>query len=178
VAAKLFAQHGPNNVSVRDIAACASVSHALVHRYLGSKDDILLAAIALSRDEAAADLGRLGGKHGGPAALACFDAEQPLGRYLRLVMLAKLDGYELPASLIRLPHAPEMTAEIADMSECTADAGPFDPRLLFAATTAMLGGMSLAGDFFLAQSGLDAADWDALRGELGRLVTRLFSLSE
>jgi hypothetical protein len=93
-------------------------------------------------------------------------------------MLAQLDGYELPASLIRLPRAPEMTAEIADMSECAADARSFDPRLLFAATTAMLGGMSLAGDFFLAQSGLEGTDRDALREELGRLVTRLFTLAE
>ena len=36
-AEKLFAARGFTAVTVRDIAAEAGVSHALVHRYLGSK---------------------------------------------------------------------------------------------------------------------------------------------
>ena len=37
-AEELFSVHGFSAVTVRDIAECAGVSHALVHRYLGSKD--------------------------------------------------------------------------------------------------------------------------------------------
>ena len=44
-AQRLFAEYGFNAVSVRDIAAEAGVSHALVHRYLGGKEAILAAAM-------------------------------------------------------------------------------------------------------------------------------------
>ena len=41
----LFAERGFHAVSVRDIAVEAGVSHALVHRYLGSKEAILTAVM-------------------------------------------------------------------------------------------------------------------------------------
>ena len=45
-AEKLFAERGFTAVTVRDIAAEAGVSHALVHRYLGSKQDVYRAMLA------------------------------------------------------------------------------------------------------------------------------------
>jgi len=49
-AAQLFTERGVNGVTVRDIAQRAGVSHALVHRYLGSKEQIL-GAVLLRSDE-------------------------------------------------------------------------------------------------------------------------------
>ena len=45
-AEKLFAERGFTAVTVRDIAAEAGVSHALVHRYLGSKQHVYRAMLA------------------------------------------------------------------------------------------------------------------------------------
>ena len=50
-ASELFAERNPSQVSVREIASRAGVSHALVHRYLGSKDDIFAAALKLDREQ-------------------------------------------------------------------------------------------------------------------------------
>ena len=44
-AAELFAERPVSSVTVRDIADRAGVSHALVHRYLGSQDDIFRAVL-------------------------------------------------------------------------------------------------------------------------------------
>jgi AcrR family transcriptional regulator len=41
----LFATRRPDTVTVRDVAASAGVTHALVHNYIGSKDDLLNAVI-------------------------------------------------------------------------------------------------------------------------------------
>lgn len=49
-AEKLFSAHGFTAVSVRDIAAEAGVSHALVHRYLGSKQDVYRAMLVRKED--------------------------------------------------------------------------------------------------------------------------------
>ena len=45
-AQKLFAQHGHDRTTVRDIAAKASIDPALVIRYFGSKDDLFVRAAA------------------------------------------------------------------------------------------------------------------------------------
>ena len=49
VAERLFAQRGPEGVTVREIAAEAGISHALVHNYLGSKEELFKAV--LMRDQ-------------------------------------------------------------------------------------------------------------------------------
>ena len=49
-AEKLFSARGFTAVSVRDIAAEAGVSHALVHRYLGSKKDVYRAMLVRNED--------------------------------------------------------------------------------------------------------------------------------
>ena len=45
-AEKLFAERGFTAVTVRDIAAEAGVSHALVHRYLGAKEEVYRAMLS------------------------------------------------------------------------------------------------------------------------------------
>ena len=61
-AEKLFSERGFTAVTVRDIAAEAGVSHALVHRYLGSKAEIYRAMLARNEGaivDAASDQGEL-----------------------------------------------------------------------------------------------------------------------
>jgi AcrR family transcriptional regulator len=45
-ATTLFAERGPGNVSLRDVAAAANVNLGLIHRYIGSKEDLLAAVLA------------------------------------------------------------------------------------------------------------------------------------
>jgi hypothetical protein len=45
VAARLFAQHGVDSVSIRTIAAEAGINHSLVIRYFGSKDELVTAIL-------------------------------------------------------------------------------------------------------------------------------------
>lgn len=52
-----FAEHGYERASLRDIAARANVTHAALLRHFASKDELLLAALAL-RDEQDEELAR------------------------------------------------------------------------------------------------------------------------
>lgn len=42
----LFSQRPPSAVTLRDIAAAANVNLGLIHRYVGSKDDVILLVLA------------------------------------------------------------------------------------------------------------------------------------
>ena len=44
-ATELFADRGPNAVTVRSIAERAGINHALVHRYFGTKEDLIGAVV-------------------------------------------------------------------------------------------------------------------------------------
>lgn len=58
-AVELFAEHGLGSTSVRDVAAAAGVSLAMVHHYFGSKDDLYDACIAATYEELSAMQGEL-----------------------------------------------------------------------------------------------------------------------
>jgi AcrR family transcriptional regulator len=79
-ARELFAAHGVDGVSVRQIAAKAGVNHALVHRYFGTKDE-MVAAILLAEGERMSGMGR-------PEA----DPETSLQAFRQVLLHALNDG--------------------------------------------------------------------------------------
>ena len=103
-AATLFAERGPAAVSLREVAAAANVNLGLIHRYVGSKDDLLAAALTLRPGPEAFP--------GGPevvveALLVSPDAD--VHRYIRLFVQAALDGYDV----IRLQRGMPILASVA-----------------------------------------------------------------
>ncbi len=58
-AARLFAERGPAVVTLREIADEADVNHGLVHRYFGSKEALLHAALRARADATIAELSEL-----------------------------------------------------------------------------------------------------------------------
>lgn len=88
-AGRLFAERGPAAVSLRDVAQEANVNLGLIHRYIGSKEDLLATVLAVRRrpeslptepEDIAAELLR-------------FDPE--VVQYIRVFVQANLDGYDV-----------------------------------------------------------------------------------
>jgi TetR/AcrR family transcriptional regulator, repressor for neighboring sulfatase len=169
-AADLFAEKNPSHVSVREIAARAGVSHALVHRYLGSKEEILGKVLEYDREQAEMCQASSDG------AAAAFGQGMPSARYLQTVMRASLDGMPLPEAS-QLPHAEPLMHSMEGQESVQVDGEPrFDTRVLFSAVTAMTASMAIAEDVFLAQAGLDGTDRDRFRDEINRLISRIMTL--
>jgi TetR/AcrR family transcriptional regulator, repressor for neighboring sulfatase len=170
-AADLFAEKSPRKVSVREIAARAGVSHALVHRYLGSKEEILVKVLEFDREEARKCPECTDG------AAAALAPGMPAARYLQTIMRASLDGMPLPEGL-QLPHAEPMMQSLRGdkTSDATSSQSRFDTQVLFSAVTAMTASMGIAEDIFLAQSGLEDCDRARVRDVVNRLVTRIMTL--
>src|SRR5437762_7377291 len=82
-AATLFAEDGPDGVSLRQVAAKAGVNYGLIHQYVGTKDD-LLRLVFRSVSESAA--GRFAEAGDLDAALDAFAGADPQpSQYVRML---------------------------------------------------------------------------------------------
>lgn len=155
----LFAERGVGGVSVREIAAVAGVNHALVHRYFGTKNDIVaeilegeamaMSAIARPEADAATSLAAL---------REVFDYVLTGGRTSLLLMLrAEIDGLA-PARL--LDGAPLRPLGI--LARWLEEQGPgtdeTDPRVVAMVLGAALMGLASVRPMLTAGVGLEAED--------------------
>lgn len=172
-AEELFAARGYDAVSVREIAEGAGVSHALVHRYLGSKADIyrgILESNARGMLAAAPDDPDLLST----ASRMLRDGLTVHRRYLRLVMHSAVHGVPTgwPSGTFgateRMVELAERAAASVSPGESTDDS--LDPRLAVAFMVALTVGWNALGPLLLARTGIDDIDEDAIVDELERVA--------
>jgi TetR/AcrR family transcriptional regulator, repressor for neighboring sulfatase len=167
-AAELFAERSPARVSIREIAARAEVNHSLVHRYFGTKAQLLDAVIressrsytaAIETSDDPAESFRAGFLYAGqedPAAAA-------LAR-------AVLDGS------VRVGEGggfPGMARHIALLDDAIAKRGAIaahPPAIIAASAFAFIGGWFILEDWLVPAAGLQDRDRDALRREVADLL--------
>lgn len=156
-AAELFAERGPDGVSLREIAAHAGLNYGLIHQYVGSKDDLLQLVIAQSTSTTAARFAQAGGVGEALELLqGPVGAERP--PYPRLLAWAILQGRDPKELAGPAPALPKLIAMLpgkgADDDLPDNDLSG-DPRLRAAAITALTLGWSLFGTFVSHAAGLD-----------------------
>ena len=154
-AEKLFSERGFTAVTVRDIAAEAGVSHALVHRYLGSKEDVYRATLVRSEDvirSAASDDDELLTA----TSLMLREGLAHQRRYVRLIAHSALHGLSYDRTAGRF-SATERLVELAQAGAEGGDAwdpDAVDPRFVIASVVALFIGWISAEDWVLRASGL------------------------
>ena len=167
-AEELFSARGFTDVTVRAIAARAGISHALVHRYLGSKADIFRAILARNQGV------MLATAPGNPdllqtASLILREGLTNHRRYVRLLADSALHGlpYEQTTGAVsavdRLVELAERAAASASPDERT-DAD-LDPRFVIACITALFLGWSATESWVLPAAGIrDMDEAEAIDG--------------
>ena len=167
-AEELFSANGFEAVTVRAIAARASVSHALVHRYLGSKDDVFRAV--LSRNQGII----LAAAPDNPDLLATTSLIMREGltnhrRYVRLIADSALHGLPYEQTTGRFA-AVERLVELAERAVASASPdertdGDLDPRFVIACVTALYLGWAATESWVLPAAGIpDMGEAEALDG--------------
>lgn len=164
----LFAERGFHAVSVRDIAAEVGVSHALVHRYLGSKEEILTAVMKRNTGPVLG-VARAAGSAG--EAVPAMFRELRVSRPDYLKLLARMGMDRVPFAAVR-PEFPAYALLIELLKADAAERGRElpDPRVLAASLTALVIGWSVTEDWLLTASGLDDVDARAIEASLGLIL--------
>jgi len=157
-ARELFAAHGVDGVSIRQVAAAAGVNHALVHRYCGTKSD-MVAEILLAEGAAMSAMGKPHAEAG--ESLAAFrdvlDYALTDGRTSLLLMLrAEIDGLA-PESLLEGAPLRPLSLLQTWLAERGAATGA-DPQALALVLGAAIMGFSALQPMLTAGAGLDDAD--------------------
>jgi AcrR family transcriptional regulator len=162
-ATELFAERPPGAVTIRQIAERAGVNHALVHRYIGTKEDLLRAVL----EQNARTAERLTGELGGGVALdriVAFGLEHP--GYLRAFLAVQLAGeWETELMPQAQPLMQRLIAELAAEQRARGiDAPQLSAPMAVAAIAALLSAWCAAGQW-LADRAHAAAGTDE-RAEL------------
>jgi TetR/AcrR family transcriptional regulator, repressor for neighboring sulfatase len=173
-AAVLFAERGYTAVTVRDIAAEAGVSHALVHRYLGTKEQVYRATLARS-ETAIKDSAPTEGDLLEATRLMLREATLHQRRHVRLIAHSALHGLSFDQTGVRFP-ATERLLEIA-RGVAAAEGEGRDPDapdadFVIASIVAMLIGWSTAREWLLQAVGLEMSD-DEFVDQFERVVLDL-----
>lgn len=173
-AERLFADRPYADVSVRGIADEAGVSHALVHRYVGSKADILRAVLArhegvLARSATGATTVREA------AALMLAGDMRAAQRYFRLVLRIAMDSVLREVTGVSF-EATRLLAGLArrQSSRAAGETG-VDARLAVAAMVSLVVGFAGLRDELLREVGLEDISDRELDAQLALIVDRLLA---
>ena len=165
-AATLFAEDGPDGVSLRQVAAKAGVNYGLIHQYVGTKDD-LLRLVFRSVSESAA--GRFAEAGDLDAALDAFAGADPQpSQYVRMLAWALLQGRDAEGLLGRSPALATLLARIDPGPDSSTEA-----RMRLASAVAMGLGWQLFGPFIANGVGLGDASAEDLRAQRKAILRSL-----
>jgi len=165
-ARELFVQQDPESVPIRRIAEAANVNHALVHRYYGTKDELLAAVLEREAEFFAAVVDNCADAD--TAAIALFDALHDRGDFVTMLTRATLSGHSATRRSFESGALHRLVAKLGDAepgrpadaeggsddtagTDGTGDArGTADARHAVAAYAALILGWSVFQDFLAA----------------------------
>jgi TetR/AcrR family transcriptional regulator, repressor for neighboring sulfatase len=173
-AAAILADHASGRITVREIAAAADVNPTFVHRYFGSKDNLMRAAIeranrrVVARIEEMPDVVR-----GGPTVFHAALQEREL---VAALARASLDGV-----LDDLPSGWQATVALLERFQSELEGGQargrHDPRVIVASLTSATMGYALFGPFVRRAVGLDGEPEDDVEAAMVAVLQEVARLA-
>jgi len=171
-ATELIADRGPRAVTVRAIAERAGVNHALVHRYFGTKEDLIVAVIARE----VASFRGLADADGDPQAIfmRLLRALSEREVYVRFLARAILDGYRTGDLRPDLGLFRGVMSVVGGQLPGGADTRQV--RLAVAALGSMALGWRIFGSFLTAGLGLDTMDPEQLDASIDGFILAMMGV--
>jgi AcrR family transcriptional regulator len=172
-AASLLAERVSGHVTVRDIAARADVNPTLVHRYFGSKRELMRAAMDQAQNRLVVEIAGMPDVIEGAAAVVHASLQER--EFVAALARATLDGVldDLPSG------RPAMRSLLARFQAEVGvrGGGAHDPRLVVACLSAAVMGYALFGRYVQQGVGLDEEPDERVEAELVDLLREVAGLA-
>jgi AcrR family transcriptional regulator len=175
-AERLFAELGPVNVSIRDIAAEAGLPHSAIYRYFDSKDEVLRQVVVrgrarqVERDRAA-----------GPSTKGAIEWIMAHNRAYALVV-ARLALQGETTSSLGMDPGENSARQSLDTLAALERQHPFelrrdhDPQVVMAALMALTMGYVACEEWVLDAVGLHGCDREAVRAAVDDVMESMMAL--
>jgi AcrR family transcriptional regulator len=163
-AAELISKRGFAAVSVREIAARADVNHGLVHKYFGSKENL----IRMSLDRLAASFRETAGKpeNFDDALRRSEEALREHDQYNRLLVRVMIDGDELTSVQTNFDFLENMIRLVRKEQKMGKMTSQMDARRIVAGITALGYGLELFASYLLPATKLDKKSREKMIGDI------------
>ena len=171
-AQELYVGRSPDEVSVRELAERAGVSHALVHHYFGPKRELLRAVLERSAETIDADVDWTTSAE--DVAVRTFESALEHPDYVRAILRNSIDGlepellergYPTVDGLIKLILEPPLEAP-EELPHC-------DPHVVAAVVVALNYGWIATEGWLLRSAGLDDRDPEEVKAEVACVIRTL-----
>jgi len=162
-AARLFAEKGVAGVSVGEVARAARVNLGLVHRYVGTKDDLIRAALLWAGEQISQEVDR--SRH----PIAAGAPSELIGVYERLMAQLSLEGYDLTSFGLEYPMMRSLIDQMVEVGISDHEAR------LRAVCSVALSAWRVLEPLVTVATGLDPDDADAVAGAIAESRLRLAS---
>ena len=174
-AEELFASRNPTHVTVRQVAEKAGVTHALVHQYIGTKDDLLKAVVTRGAPKRLEMIAQLPDLRAVTPQLVNDVLERQL--HSRAMIRSAMDGVDY-ASLEDRMRTGQALLALATHAASTGAARnpapePMDPRVVTAAITALAYGWVATGEWLTRIFDLEGETPEETRAQLLEMVSRM-----
>jgi len=183
-ARRLFAERDITTVGIRDIAVAAGVSHGLVQRYCGTREQMIAEIVRQEIESFSAVMPPA--PAGTPQDVLEIlrgllqESMRQLADFAPIIARAELAGIE-PGTMIeqgRPTPAMRLAVAIRNLqAQSRGDHPPLDPVLLSAYITASLFAFGAMAPWLMASVGLDPEDFEARRDEIADISVRLIALA-
>ena len=178
-AEELFSHRDPKSVTMREIAERAGVTHALVHQYLGTKDDVLTAVVVRAAPDRTRMIAQDPDVH--TVFPRLFNDVVATRAHTRLMIRSALDGVEYASLDDRITTGRAMLSLSASAKASgvhrlpTPDA--VDPRIALTAAVALVYGWVALDAWLVKLFDLEGEDPDFVRERLAEVFTYVTDLA-
>ena len=161
---KLLPKHNPTEISLRQIAEAANINYSLIHRYFGTKENVIMAAHERILSNVGQQFSAVDRIDGNVGVLFKISGENVSRR--TLLARAMLDGADPHLIRHHFPIMHQLIELVRKKKSKTEHPSHYDPETLAAFFAGSALGWFFFEPFLLASTGLDEKDKDEVHREI------------